>query len=257
LATLAADQARWQLAETRLQEALKQVGTASPMLAREFALIAASVKLIDRPGQLVERDFMTLANTQLAALEQPHNAKAKDDAFMALVAAYLGQRAGYSSVATKVLKELSRWEKPLSDSIFNKMLAVVQAENERLAGHPDAAIRRLENEIGGAELVQTRVAMLTALSAAGRNKEALKQADWLIEHRGRAYIEANAAQVLQTLNVIDTRIAVLQAAEAMMALQETGPAAEKLDAFLDAWPRNRLPVHLRLRADAILPASKQ
>lgn len=257
LVTFAADQGRWQLADSRLRSALEQVESSNPVLAREFALISASVKVIAHPGQLAERDFMALADAELAALEQPNNAKDKDDAFMALVAAYLGQRAGYSSVATKVLKDIEGWEEPLAGTVFHKMLTVVRAENERLAGSPEAAAQRLEGELDGTELVQTRVAMHAALVAAGRHKEALRQAEWLLAHRGRAYMEANAAQVLQASNVIDTRIASLQAAEAMVAIQEAGPAAEKIEAFLAAWPKDHLPDHLRRRVDAILPASKQ
>ncbi|MGV8940699.1 MAG: putative peptide modification system cyclase [Lysobacter sp.] len=257
LVTFAADQARWAEAIALLKTARTQAGSESSFLAREFALIAASVTLVYGPGQLSEADFMALAKTELTALERPSNAKAADDAFMALVAAYFAQRSGYSSVATRVLEALERWERPLAGTVFEKMAVVVRAENERLSGHPEAAIRRLQGELDGTELVQARVAMHAALVAAGRHGEALAHAEWLLSHRGRAYMEANAAQVLQTLNVLDTRLAHLYAAEAMTALEKAEPAGQRVEALLTVWPRDRLPAYLERKVDVILPASKQ
>jgi hypothetical protein len=190
-------------------------------------------------------------------LERPGNAKAADDAFMALVAAYLAQRSGYSSVANRVLEALEQWEQPLAGTVFEKMAIVVRAENERLAGHPEAAIRRLKGELDGTELVQARVAMHASLTAAGHDEEALVHAEWLLSHRGRAYMEANAAQVLQTLNVLDTRLAHLHAAEAMAAMEKAEPANQRVEALLTVWPRDRLPAYLERKVDVILPASKQ
>lgn len=261
LVTLAADQGQWTLANTRAQEAMALTSTGNLPLTREFGLIAASVKLVEQPEALIERDFMRLADAHLDSLKRSgnvsDNAEAKDEAFMALVAAYLAQRAGHAGVANKVLVALEPWRGPLAGTVFDKMLAVVEAGNDRLAGHPDEAIRRLEKELDGTELIQARVAMLAAARDAGHHQQAAQQADWLAAHRGRAYMEANAAQVLQTLNVIDTRLANLQAAEAMSALGRAGPATEALEAFLGGWPQERLPDYLERRVAAILPASKQ
>jgi putative peptide modification system cyclase len=257
LVTMAADQARWNEADALLKKVHEEVSTKTPMLAREFALIAASVKLVHQPGHLNEADFMALAKSELTALERPGNAKAADDAFMALVAAYLAQRSGYSSVANRVLEALEQWEQPLAGTVFEKMAIVVRAENERLAGHPEEAIRRLKGELDGTELVQARVAMHASLTAAGHDEEALVHAEWLLSHRGRAYMEANAAQVLQTLNVLDTRLAHLHAAEAMAAMEKAEPANQRVEALLTVWPRDRLPAYLERKVDVILPASKQ
>ncbi|MDX1529439.1 MAG: putative peptide modification system cyclase, partial [Gammaproteobacteria bacterium] len=128
---------------------------------------------------------------------------------------------------------------------------------ERLAGRPEEAIHILEDEIDGAELVQARVAMAAALADAGRPGAALEHLDWVIQHRGRAYMEANASQVLQTLNVIDTRFAQLKAAEMLVAAKEPGPAIERVRLLSKDWPRNHMPGYLRRRMDEIFPASKQ
>ena len=79
----------------------------------------------------------------------------------------------------------------------------------------------------------------------------------MARHRGRAYIEVNGGQVMQALNVADTRLSRLRAAEALWQLHQPKAAQLEAQAFLNAWPAQALPDHLRLRAEAILPASKQ
>lgn len=257
LISLAADQAKWALAGSRLEQALGQVEGNTSFLERQFSLIEASVGLVHQPGKISMSEFMALADANLAALEQPRNATLADDAFMALVAGYLAQRAGHSSVATKVLKAIEPWEKRLSGTVVNKMAVVVRAENQRLAGNPEAAIQTLKVELDGTELVQARVAMFAALRAAGRETEALEQADWLLDHRGRAYMEANASQVLQTLNVLDTRLAHLRAAQMLKAMGEQEAASRRIKSLLEVWPRERMPDYLLRKVDEVLPASKQ
>ena len=257
LATLAADQAMWKKADDKLREAISRSGDAGSSLSREFSLISTAVKLVQRPAELSEGELRRLAQAQLKALQRPDNPKAIDDAVMSLVAAYMAQRAGHNGVAVDVLAALKPWEPTLAGTVFDKMLAVVKAEDERLSGRPEEAVLRLQGQIDGTELVQTRVALRAALAASGRNEEALQQAQWLLQHRGRAYMESNASQVLQALNVLDTRMAHLYAADALLAVQSTQPAADQVAELLRVWPRDRLPDYLRRKTDSILPASKQ
>jgi putative peptide modification system cyclase len=255
LATLNADRASWPDAERGLREGLSRSAAAPASLAREFAMIAMAVKLVQRPQDVREADLRTLAKQHLAALNAPDNPKASDDAFMALTAAYMAQRAGHAQLATEVLREVEAWKPRLSGTIFDKMLAIVEAEADRLAGRPEAAVRRLQAQLDGTELVQTHVALRAAWAAMGRHDEALSQASWLLDNRGRAYMEANAAQVLQTLNVLDTRMAHVYAAEALMGSERPTLAAKQVADLLRVWPRERLPDYLRRRTESILPAS--
>lgn len=257
LVTLAVDRSDWVRARDKLREAQAVLKREESGLGREFALIDASVDLVSQPALLTQDRLMALADAHLEALDRPDSAKTKDDAFMALVAAYLAQRAGNTVVAERVLPRLARWEEPLENTVFAKMLDVVRAENERLRGDPEAAIHRLKSQLDGTELLQARVALRSALAAAGRHGDAREQSRWLLEHRGRAYMEANAAQVLQTLNVADTRLARLAGAESLVAMEQRDTAIQELKMLLDVWPRERLPDYLRRRVDAILPASKQ
>jgi hypothetical protein len=95
------------------------------------------------------------------------------------------------------------------------------------------------------------------LSKAGRHAEAEAQARWLSSQRGRAYIEANASQALQPLNVADAQMASLWLAESLAAQGKTGHAGEEVARLLARWPQERMPPQLRSRAEAILSASKQ
>ena len=82
------------------------------------------------------------------------------------------------------------------------------------------------------------------------------QARWLLDNRGRAYMEANAAQVLQALNVMDTRMAHIYAAESLIGSQQPILAAKQVSDLLRVWPKERLPDYLLRRTESILPASK-
>jgi hypothetical protein len=128
---------------------------------------------------------------------------------------------------------------------------------ERSSGNYDAAIVRLRALVDGDELFQVHAALQNTYHAAGRFEEALEQARWMANHRGKAYIEINGAQAMQALNVADTRLARLLAAEALLELRLPKEAQLEAHAFLKAWPAASLPGYLRLRVEAILPASKQ
>ena len=90
---------------------------------------------------------------------------------------------------------------------------VVLAEQERLAGKPQAAVARL-SPIAKRDtaLVATHWALMRAHEKAG-NAEAMQvQAKWLASHRGRVFTEATTTEVLRFFNVSVSAQALKQAA---------------------------------------------
>ena len=59
------------------------------------------------------------------------------------------------------------------------------------------------------------------------------------------------------MNVADTTLAHLDAAELLLRMGRKGEARLEAEAFRRAWPEKVLPDYLRRRLDATLPASKQ
>ena len=119
-------------------------------------------------------------------------------------------------------------------------------------------------------VVDTSQALIIGLDSAGcialfnqhsqkvtGHAEAEVQARWLLQHRGLAYIEANASQTLQPLNVADSRLARLWLAESLAAQGKAAQAASETKGFLRQWPASRLSPQLLSRVEAILSASKQ
>lgn len=138
--------------------------------------------------------------------------------------------------------------------VLADLRAIVEAQQLALSGDRAAAIARLP--VSDGDLFQTRVTLYTLLHESGRHAEALQQARWLLLHRGRAYIEANASQTLQPLNVADARLAQLWMAESLHALGRSQEAREQAQAFARAWPLPNLPAYLRSRVERMLSDSK-
>lgn len=134
------------------------------------------------------------------------------------------------------------------------MLAIVEAELSWREGRPDDAISRLESTVDGSELYLTHVALADAYAAAGRNDQALAAARWLVSHRGRAYLEWNASQMLQARNVIRSNLGWLLAAEQAHALSHDDDARASLAEFERVWPATAQREFLTARVDKLSAA---
>ena len=249
-AAFAVDTADW----PTLRKALER-GLAVDELATQFALIEAGALLVVSP-KVFDAEYATgLVRQMIAQLRTTRGQEVKN-ASMLLAAARLGQRAGHAEPARLAMEALRPMRERLAGTVVDDIVLILEAGEHELSDRPGEAVRLLEAALDGTELVQTRVAMLSALRGAGRMREAAEQARWLTANRGRAYAEANASQVLQALNVMDTRLALLELAELSGAMDDRAGQAAALDAFLAAWPRDRLPDHLGRRVASISPASK-
>jgi putative peptide modification system cyclase len=79
---------------------------------------------------------------------------------------------------------------------------VVLAEQERLAGKPQAAVKRLAPmATQGTALVAVHWSLMRAARAAGDEALAATHSHWLATHRGRVFAESTTADVLRFFNV--------------------------------------------------------
>ena len=249
---LSADVADWE--EARRATAHRHV-LDDPLLAFQLELAEASIVLVTDPPAFTEEYARQLVERALrvrTSVQHPDT----NVAGVVLAAGWLAHRAGHIAPARLAREGLASWGTELRGTVAEKMWLLLESNDPLLEGRPDRAMGMLGPQLDGAELVQARVAMLKALRAAGSLPAAREQARWLASNRGKAYVEANASQVLQTLNVLDTRLAVLQLAELYAATGDAAQAGEALQEFLSVWPKERLSPHLRRRVDSISPASK-
>ncbi|CAD0301866.1 putative peptide modification system cyclase [Xanthomonas hortorum] len=251
--SIAIDQADWMAARASIAQALTRSKQADDFLYRQFLVIALTTDALTDPATPTKLkptfDRLTSAVTddRLAMANQ------QDNAAMVLIVASHAQRSGDDSLTARALEAI----KPAlvhETPVLADLRAIVEAQHLALTGDRAAAIAHLS--VGDDTLVQTRVALYALLTDSGRHAEALQQARWLSLRRGRAYIEANASQTLQPLNVADARLAQLWMAESLHALGRTHEAREQAQAFVRAWPVSRLPAYLRTRVERMLSDSK-
>jgi hypothetical protein len=131
---------------------------------------------------------------------------------------------------------------------------VLEANDLRMAGKAGQAVARLEPLIDGSEPFQAHAALLDAYKAVGNEEKALAQATWLAGHRGRAYSELGCSWCQQALNVVDTTLGRLLAAELLVSMGRSAEARDQLQKFDKQWSTADLPDHLRVRRTELLAA---
>lgn len=249
------DRGLWERAATVAGHAAATAATTTPLMAQEFSLVQSTVALLQgrkQGGDVLEG----LAHKSLTLADDVNSQERQQQVYFALGAAYVSQRQGDSALAAEVVRRAAPLVADIAEPMARQLLQVVEAGQSRLGGNPAAAIERLRPLINGRELFQVRVALRDALVAAGRDEESLEHSRWIAAHRGQAYIEGAGDQALQALNVADTRLARLEAAEALSRLGRARDAGQELERFLAAWPRATLPAYLERRVESVRSASK-
>jgi hypothetical protein len=164
-----------------------------------------------------------------------------DQRFRRLLIAYLAARQGDGELAREAMATAGTSIEgfPALDDVS----AAVDAELARAAGDAPRAVKLLKARIDGDELFLTHIALLDALRASGDLRGALAEAQWLAQHRGRAYSEYNSQWLLRAYYVGQSSLALLRAAELHGQLKDGNAGAASLSAFRKAW-------HRGTRADA-------
>ena len=255
--SFAIDQGDFGKAETMTNKAYSDDAAGEDLTRRLFGLTRGIVSMLDGKKNQARSRLAEAMSTSVKAISNPEIGNRTDDAYIALATAYVAQRNGDDSLAKRILLDLDPYKQVFDEPKVAELAELLRAGLERSSGQHEAAITRLRRLMTGNELFQTHTALVEAYYAAGRYEDVLAQAHWLAVHRGRAYIEPNGGQAMQSLNVADTRLSRLRAAEALLKLNRPKEAQREVSAFLDAWPPSGMPTYLRLRADSIFPASKQ
>ena len=251
------DQGKWIEARRVAKHTATVASQSNPLLKHPFRLVDLLVRSLHDPARFPLDELEALALSAMRDAAQPDSADRDDLSVVALAAVRLSQRSGSSDVATRVLPRLAPFVTANANPAALKLLVVVQAEQLRLAGKRGKSIENLRELMDGSEPYQAHVALRDSLRAEGRDAEALRENRWLAAHRGRAYSDPAGGQVFQAMNVADTTLAHLDAAELLLRMGRKGEARLEAEAFRRAWPEKVLPDYLRRRLDATLPASKQ
>jgi len=200
---------------------------------------------------LYRQRLARLADAELARLASGPDLDRDHTVHTLMLVAYLSARNGSEPLARRILNAAADAAEHDGYPANRAMLAIARAELRRVAGDPRGAIDGLAPLFDGRELFLAHVAMLDACASADRLEDALREADWLIRHRGRALAEAASDEVGRAHNAIEHNLAGLRAAELAHRLGRPALARERLAAFLAAWPKARDFPGLAGRIDAL------
>lgn len=248
---LTVDKGLWRDALARADEAEAAASTVSDRASRLFRGVKLSLQSIATPGAELERQIEAYARSESAALSDAANHDREQSLFGVFFAAYLAARNGNVDLATTILAPVRSHADITSYRYVTDMSVLAHAQLALASNDAKAALSLLTVRLDGSELYLIHVAMREAHSAAGNLDDALREAQWLARHRGRAYAEYNATQMLKVLNVAESTLTVLAEAEIAQRQGNSTSAASKIAEFLSLWPLDELPAPIRRRADAL------
>ncbi|MEO5561585.1 MAG: putative peptide modification system cyclase [Dokdonella sp.] len=233
------DQGQFNKVADVLGVATREASSLASSRARQFHGIDLSLRsLSDLPeGQAANlRQYLKSEGAELARKDDVDHA---NTTFNVVMVGYLAARMGDIKLANEALSENLSDARGGGYPVLTQMLLVANAEKARAEGRADSAITMLNSLLDANELCVVHVALMEAYATADKKESALKEARWLADHRGRAYIEINSQRMLLPFNVVQTNLAVLREAELFASLGKESEARNSLLDFQKAWPGSK------------------
>ena len=208
------DRGQWQRAGDAAEAWLKESSSAGDVLEvlRARAAIASIGVLTGKPdGRRIVQELLDAVDANAAAADGIYPPTATE---IRLYAGLLSARMDDAAGVAVALRATEASSVPRDYPTVGQLQQVLLAEQERLAGKPQAAVARMRPIIKRDDaLVAAHWALMRAEQAAG-NAEGVKVQDkWLATRRGRVFAEATTTEVLRFLNVAVSREALLSNAE--------------------------------------------
>jgi putative peptide modification system cyclase len=233
---MSADRGRWDESLGELKTALREAAAIGPGKANRFRTVELSLSALSTPAAEQLSALKSHYDVVGSALKNTEDTGHIDSVFEMLVTAYVAAKAGDDKLASLALASNLPEARSGDYPVAKQMLAVAEAERARAGGDASRAIALLKPLVDGKELCLVHQALLDAHASAGHNEDALAEAQWLAGHRGRAYAENNVQRMLTPLNVAQSNLALLRAAELSAKLGRADEAKKQAAAFRAAWP---------------------
>jgi len=256
---LSLDRGHWSDAATAAKQGLEAANHIDPLLLgsqwqiRELTI--AVLRKTESREQLQLRLLRKLDDIRANAGRTNVHYGSYSDVF-ALSVGYMGARIDALPVVRQALDATAKSGDFAGHPLLVQMREVLLAERERLEGQPKQAVSRLSSFAKSDDtLIPVHSALARAARAANEPELALQQAKWLQQRRGRAFVEWGAEALPTPLNIADTSLAHLDAAELLLQLGRKQDAALELARFRAAWPESELPHHLQKRVSLIAQES--
>lgn len=228
------DQGRWKEAMVAARSLHQQSANTSTLMERTYFGMELSLRTYETGAEALP-DWRGYVATAMRGAVNPGDPDVFHSRFAALFGASQLARRGDADNARVVLDQLRA---PIATSGYPTlvdMAKVLEAELALARKDPNAAIATLKPRLVGSELCIVHAVLLRAYRQANLSQEAMREAIWLSSHRGRAYVEANNAKLLQPMNVLESDLAILSAAELAEAAGDSDEAREWMNKFSKAW----------------------
>jgi len=229
-----------------------QTPDGSRQRASRFPLAVSLWALGNGPDSLAHLRSLTRESLQvLQRREEPRMARL-EASYVASAAAMLAVRMGDINPARQASRVLEENRQVFEGTPVEAMLVGLQAAVRWVKdGQPGDAVQKLAAYMDGTEPLQLRALLVDMQVAAGQLDDALVNAQWILDHRGRAYAEQGCGYCQQPLNVYESNLASLRVAEIQWKLGRCDMAEDELRRFDAAWGPDVLPDHLRKRRTAL------
>ncbi len=231
------DQGRWDKTYEVLHTWSPQVQKSAALDQWTYAGMYLSLRSYNPDAKFPE-DLCAYIKNQQSLLQRADVLDRRHLVFEILAAGWMAANTGDIKTAGEALASVKKLAQEAGYPANSDMALVLQAEMDIAANNPNAAIASLEPRAERSDTLYFLHAILMRAYASNKSYEkALQQADWLVANRGLAYAEFNSINMWQPVNVIESNLALLSAADYAEKLGRNDLANERRKAFAAAWPK--------------------
>jgi putative peptide modification system cyclase len=232
--TFPLDQGNWSQAQKTAEQLKLLAEKAQPSLGRTYRGIELSLRSYI-PDEKFHADLQSFVHGEIGHINDSRNADANASLFAALAGGWMAAHGGDKALAREVQDAAAERANSSGFPALSGMAAALDAELALQAGQDKQAIEILQKAESGTEPYFLHALLAHAYSSAGRHEDALREADWLVANRGRAYAEGN--EMWQPINVAESNLALLSAGEQALAGGHKDIARQHLKLLDQAWPK--------------------
>ncbi len=208
------DRGDWSMAEATArawEREAKAADDVADLLRARAAIASVAVLSGDRDAAQELRalsDFVDARAKDVDAVYPPASSELR--LLVGLLAAYRNDAATVADVLRRVQDSSAVRDYPTLAELHQ----VLQAEQERLAGKPQAAATRLRAlATSHTALIASHWALMRVEGATGNAQATQSQSRWFATHRGRAFAESTTTDVLRFFNAAVSREALREQAK--------------------------------------------
>ena len=230
------DQGHWQEAITQANQIQKISKTESPELLFNFRRMELTLRSY-HPNSNFTADLKAYIDDINRELNQDRMAPRSNNLFNLMSAGIMAVRRNELDTAIAIHYQLKNEVEQSGQPKLISMSACLESEILLKQRNIKNALLILNTHIQqGNELYYSHALRSRALMAGGQDKLALQEVEWLVAHRGRAYVELNNQSLWDPSNIIESNLAILDAATIEKRLGRFDQAERRSKAFLAVWP---------------------